>query len=73
LENAMTNDFDLVTIRKQLDALRLKHGADTAVGHRCSTLIGQLAHHPYSVGQNRKDLEKNIAKSVADLELLTAQ
>lgn len=28
-------------IRKQLDAMRAKHGAGTAIGHRCSNLIEQ--------------------------------
>jgi hypothetical protein len=69
----MIIDLDLPKIRKQLDALRLKHGADTAIGHRCSNLIEQLVSYPYTVGDHRNVLEKRIAKSVADLAKLTAQ
>lgn len=68
----MTNDFDLPTIRKQLDALRTRHGADSPIGHRCSNLVEQLDSHKYATGERRKDLEKNIAKSVADLARLSS-
>lgn len=70
----MTNDFDLPTIRKQLDALRLRHGANTPIGHRCSNLIGQLEFLPLAPNPDvRLGLEKKIAKSVAELALLTTQ
>lgn len=68
----MTNDFDPKTIRKSLDALRAKHGADTPVGHRCSNLIEMLKNLDGATGQRRKDLEKNIADSVADLARLSS-
>ena len=38
----MVNDFDLPTIRRQLDALRRQHGASSTVGSCCSNLIEQL-------------------------------
>lgn len=69
----MTNDFDLANVRKQLDALRAKHGADTAIGHRCSNLIEQLKSLQSATGDQRKGLEKRIAKSVAELAKLSAQ
>lgn len=68
----MTNDFDLANARKQLDALRAKHGADTPIGHRCSNLIEQLKNHETATPSLRQDLEKFIAKSVADLAKLSA-
>ena len=67
----MTNDFDLKAIRKQLTALRTRHGADSPVGHRCSNLIEQLKNYEEATGEQRQELEKNIAKSVADLAKLT--
>ena len=69
----MINDFDPPKIRKQLNALRQKHGADSPVGHRCSNLVQQLESHATATGERRKDLEKHIAKSVDDLAKLTAR
>lgn len=63
----MTNDFDPKTIRKHLDALRAKFGADTAAGHRCSKLIEQLKNLDGATGEQRKNLEKSISQSVAEL------
>lgn len=68
----MTNDFDLSAIRKQLDALRVKHGASSAIGHRCSNLIEQMKNYQDATGDQRKGLEKRIAKSAADLARLSA-
>ena len=67
----MTNDFDLKAIRKQLTALRTRHGADSPVGHRCSNLIEQLKNYPTLPMEQRTALRNNIAKSVADLAKLT--
>lgn len=64
--------LDVHALRKSLDALRVKHGADTPIGHRCSNLIEQLKNLDKVTGQQRKDLEKNIADSVADLAKLSA-
>jgi hypothetical protein len=69
----MTNDFDPKTIRKSLDALRAKHGADTPIGHRCSNLIEQLKNLKGATGDHRKDLEKGISGSVAELAALNAE
>lgn len=68
----MTNDFDPKTIRKSLDALRAKHGADTPIGYRCSKLIEQLKRYPGSTGEQRANLEKFIAQSVAELSKLSS-
>jgi hypothetical protein len=42
----MVNDFDPKIIRKQLDAMRRKHSADSPIGSRCSNLIEQLGAVP---------------------------
>lgn len=44
----MTNDFDLAATRRDLIALRVKHGADTPTGHRCSNLLEQLENRAKS-------------------------
>lgn len=69
----MINDFELPKIRRQLDALRVQHGANTPIGHRCSNLIEQLENLSGATGDQRKGLEKRIAKSVADLAALNAE
>jgi hypothetical protein len=68
----MTNDFDLKSIRKSLNAMRNKHGADTPTGHTCSNLTEQLANYPHTSGDARKRLEKFIGDSVKRLAKLTA-
>jgi hypothetical protein len=67
----MTNDFDLSNIRKSLGALRSKHGHDTRPGRRCSNLIEQLKNLDSATGEQRRNLEKSIAASVAELPALT--
>lgn len=75
----MTNDFDPKTIRKQLNALRIKHGDDTPIGHRCSNLIEQFDNLPPGPDERieyltpdwmikqRADLLKGIEKQLAGL------
>lgn len=67
----MTNDFDILTVRRDLIALREKHGADTAIGHRCSNLIEQLENLHGTPSDQRKHLEKSINQSVAELAKLS--
>ena len=69
----MTNDFDRKAIAKSLRAMRSKHGADSAIGHRCSNLIEQLKHYPTLPMENRTIMEKSIAKSVEELAKLTGR
>jgi uridine kinase len=60
--------LDVHAVRKQLDALRAKHGADTPIGHRCSNLIEQLKQYPIlPPGDYRDQLARLIAQSVEDL------
>lgn len=69
----MINDFDPPKIRKQLEALRRQHGADSPIGNRCSNLVAQLSNLGLTTGDHRKDLEKKIAEQVAGLAKLTAR
>jgi len=63
-------DFDLEKTRRDLIATRAKHGADTAIGHRCSNLLGMLDNMKTATGDQRAGLAKNIADQMADLERL---
>lgn len=38
--------FDLEDTRRELTALRVKHGADTPIGHRCSNINELLKRNP---------------------------
>ena len=72
----MVNDFDIQKARSDLKALRDKHDADTAVGHRCSNLMEQLENYESAVvcenRPARDALEKSIGRQLADLAKLTA-
>lgn len=63
----MQNDgtkHDLENTRRDLTALRVKHGADGAIGARCSNLI-ELIQEP-------KPLVRLIERQMADLQRLLA-
>ena len=63
-------DMDLEITRRELLALRAKHGSRTAIGHRCSNLIEMLDSMKTATGDQRAGLAKNIADQMADLERL---
>ena len=63
-------DMDLEITRRELLALRAKHGAETAIGHRCSNLLGMLDSMKTATGDQRAGLAKNITDQMADLERL---
>jgi hypothetical protein len=68
----MTNDFDLDKARSDLMTLRNKHGAETAIGHRCSNLLEQLQNLEGATGdEHRRVLQKLIGRSLAELAELT--
>lgn len=52
--------FDFENTRRDLIALRVKHGADSAIGHRCSNIVEMLKNGVSPV------------KQVAQLERLLA-
>jgi len=65
-------DFELEKTRRDLIALRTKHGAETPIGHRCSNLIGMLDSMKTATGDQRAGLAKNISDQMADMERLAA-
>jgi hypothetical protein len=67
----MTNDFDIKKARADLMDMRAKHGAGTAIGHRCSNLIEQLQNLEGATGDHRAGLQKLIARSIKELAELT--
>lgn len=64
-------NFDLENTRRELIAMRVKHGAETPVGHRISNLIEQLENLRGAEGTQRENLIKFIDKSVAEIKALT--
>jgi len=51
-------DFDLEKTRRDLIATRAKHGADTAIGHRCSNLLGMLDSMKRKPAMNRRPMQQ---------------
>jgi len=66
-------NFDLENTRRSLIALRVKLGANTPAGHRCSNLVEQLQHYETAEGEQRENLTKSIQHQMADLTALAAQ
>lgn len=64
-------DFDFENTRRELIAMRVKHGANTPVGHRISNLIEQCENLRTAVGDQRANLLKSIDKSVTEIKALT--
>lgn len=60
-------NFDVETSRRHLIALRVKFGADTPKGHRCSNLIEQIEAMQTAEGEQRANLQKAIARSIKEL------
>lgn len=63
--------FDVENARRELTAMRDKHGADTPVGHRISNLIEQVENLRSAAGEQRDNLIRNIQKSMDDIKRLT--
>lgn len=66
-------DFDLEKTRRELIAMRVKHGAETPVGHRISNLIEQCENLRTAEGEQRANLIRSIDKSVAEIKALTPE
>jgi hypothetical protein len=64
-------DFDLENTRRELIAMRVKHGAETPVGHRISNLIEQCENLRTAEGEQRAHLIKSIDRSMTEIKALT--
>lgn len=58
-------------IRRELIAMRNKHGAETPVGHRISNLIEQCDNLRFATGDQREHLIKSIELSMTELKAMT--
>ena len=70
IDAGLTQDrsgFDLDATRRSLIAMRVKHGAESPIGHRCSNLIEQLQNLETATGDQRANLQKAIAQQLAGL------
>lgn len=66
-------NFDVENTRRELIAMRAKHGADTPLGHRISNLIEQVENLRTAEGEQRDNLIRNIQKSMDDIKALTPE
>ncbi len=62
--------FDLGETRRQLIALRVKHGANSPIGHRCSNLAEMIQNTRDTPNFARKVLDASIMKQMAELQRL---
>lgn len=61
-------NFDLEDTRRDLIAMRTKHGADTPIGHRCSNIIGQVEQVMRTIDPFwRRKMAHGIRKQITEL------
>jgi hypothetical protein len=60
-------NFDVENSRRHLIALRVKLGADSPKGHRCSNLIEQIQAMETAEGEQRANLQKAIRRGITEL------
>lgn len=60
-------NFDIENSRRHLIALRVRFGADTPKGHRCSNLIEMIKNMETATGEQRTNLQASIRKTIAEL------
>jgi hypothetical protein len=65
--------MDIESTRRDLIAMRVKFGALTQIGRRCSNLISQLQNYESAKGKQRANLEKTIREQMDDLTRLTSR
>jgi hypothetical protein len=64
--------FDVEKARAELIAMRVKHGADTPVGHRISNLVKQCENlRSATTGKQRENLLKTIEQSMDEIRKMT--
>lgn len=64
---------NLEDTRRDLIALRVKHGADSAIGHHCSNVIELIQnHHDSEPGTNKLRLRNLVGRQMEDLRRLLA-
>ena len=68
-------DWWFESTRRDLIALRVKHGADTPIGHRCSNLIEQIKSYRSKVARDdfgADVIQRLIKRSMTELQSLLA-
>lgn len=64
-------DLDLESTRRQLIALRVKHGAESPIGRRCSNIVELIQNLARAVTTEQDiQIRKNIGKQMAELDRL---
>ncbi len=62
--------FDLEDTRRQLIALRVKHGANSPIGHRCSNIVELIQSADSATGDTHMHCIRNIQKQMAGIQRL---
>lgn len=60
-------NFDVENSRRHLIALRVRFGANSPKGHRCSNLIEQIQAMETAEGEQRAHLQAAIKRSITEL------
>lgn len=60
-------NFDVENSRRHLIALRVRFGADTPKGHRCSNLIEMINNMETATGEQLANLRKSVKRTIAEL------
>jgi hypothetical protein len=63
---------NLEGVRRDLIAIRDAHGADSAIGYRCSNVVELIQELEGATGEQREAVMANIEKQAADLQRLRA-
>lgn len=66
-------NFDFERLRTYLIAKREFYGADTPIGHRCSNVIELWQNRRNATGDQLVQIDKNLARNMAELEALCAE
>lgn len=66
-------NFDFERLRAYLIAKREFYGADTPIGHRCSNVIELWHNRRNATGEQLVQIDKNLARNMAELEALCAE
>lgn len=65
--------MDIENTRRQLIAKRVAAGADTEIGHRCSTAGEQITNYPGQTPFQHRKLQQLMMQSHDDLSRLARQ
>lgn len=66
-------NFDFERMRAYLIAKRNFYGADTPIGHRCSSVVELLETRRGAAGDQLTNIDKNLTRLLGEIETLCAE